>query len=104
LGWWPGIVVADMGYLSAASKPAARTGWQTAVVTKLRADMKLRPPYVSAVQVECPQGQPLEWWEYETQSGQQWFRAPETPENCPHCQTVHGTSVMPPASTRRCLG
>jgi hypothetical protein len=24
--------------------------------------------------VECPQGQPLEWWEYEPVTGQQWFR------------------------------
>jgi len=85
LGWWPGIVVADMGYLSAESKQAARTGWQTAVVTKLRADMRLLAPYVSVGQVACPQGQPLEWWEAELESGQQWFRAPETPECCPHC-------------------
>ena len=62
-----------------------RTGWQTAVVTKLRADMKLLPPYVNAWQVECPQGQPLEWWEYESASGQQWFRAPATAELCLHC-------------------
>jgi len=85
LGWWPGIVVADMGYLSAESKEAARVGWQTAVVTKLRAGMKLVPPYVSATQVECPQGQRLEWWELEAESGQQWFRAPETAEWCAHC-------------------
>ena len=85
LGWWPGLVVADMGYLSAASKQAARTGWQTAVVTKLRADMKVLPPYVNAVQVECPQGQSLEWWEHEPENGQQWFRAPAAAEYCPHC-------------------
>lgn len=91
LGWWPGIVVADMGYLSAQSKQAARTGWQTAVVTKLRADLRLLAPYVSAGQVACPQGQPLEWWEAEPESGQQWFRAPPTPEGCPHCwEASHG--------------
>jgi hypothetical protein len=90
LGWWPGIVVADMGYLSAESKRAARTGWQSAVVTKLRADMKLAPPYVSATRVECPQGQPLEWWEYEPESGQQWFRVPTQAELCAHCwQATH---------------
>ena len=61
LGWWPGIVVADMGYLSGEHKAAARTGWQTAVVTKLRADMLLLPPYVSPLQVQYPQGQSLEW-------------------------------------------
>ena len=85
LGWWPGIVVADMGYLSGPSKQAAREGWQSAVVTKLRADMKLVPPYASATRVECPQGQPLEWWEYEPASGQQWFRVPAEPELCAHC-------------------
>lgn len=85
LGWWPGIVVADMGYLGADSKRAARVGWQTAVVTKLRADMKLVPPYVSATRVECPQGQVLEWWEHEPESGLQWFRAPAAAEYCLHC-------------------
>ena len=85
LRWWPGIVVADMAYLSNASKAAARTGWRTAVVTKLRADMRLLPPYRSAVLIECPQGQPLEWWEHDEPGGEQWFRAPEHPECCPHC-------------------
>ena len=85
LGWWPGMVVADLGYVSAENKRAARTGWQTAVVTKLRADMKLLPPYVNPGQVACPQGQPLEWWEHEPDSGQQWFRAPAAAEYCPHC-------------------
>ena len=85
LGWWPGIVVADMGYLSAPGKHATREGLQTAVVTKLRADMKLVSPYVSAATVECPQGQRLEWWEYEPESGQQWFRVPADPELCAHC-------------------
>ena len=85
LGWWPGIVVADMGYLSAEGKQAARKDWQCAVVTKLRADMKLVPPYVSATRAECPQGQRLEWWERDPQDGQQWFRVPAEPELCPHC-------------------
>ena len=90
LGWWPGIVVADMGYLSGTNKQAVREGWQSAVVTKLRADMKLVPPYASATRVECPQGQRLEWWEYESESGQQWFRVPAQPELCAHCwQAAH---------------
>lgn len=85
LGWWPGLVVADMGYLSAESKAAARVGWRCAVITKLRADMKLVAPYVNAARVECPQGQRLEWWEHEPESGQQWFRVPVQPELCVHC-------------------
>lgn len=85
LGWWPGIVVADMGYLSAASKEAARVGWQSAVIPKLRADMKLVPPYVSAREMHCPQGQLLEWWEYEAASGTQWFRVTARAEHCAWC-------------------
>jgi hypothetical protein len=85
LGWWPGIVVADRGYLSAESKRAARLGWQTAVVTRLRTDMKLLPPYVTDARVECPPGQRLEWWEYDRESGQQWFRAPEKTQYCAWC-------------------
>jgi hypothetical protein len=90
LGWWPGIVVADMGYLAGAGKQAVREGWQSAVVTKLRADMKLEPPYVSATRVECPQGQRLEWWEHDPASGHQWFQAPATSEYCAHCWEASG--------------
>ena len=85
LGWWPGVVVADMGYLAAESKRTARENWQTAVVTKLRADMKLVAPYVTAERVECPQGQPLEWWEYEPEENQQWFRVAGEPSLCGGC-------------------
>jgi hypothetical protein len=85
LGWWPGLVVADMGYLAAASKQAAREQWQTAVVTKLRSDMKLLPPYVTAERVECPQGARLEWWEHEPQSAEQWFRVASEESLCGMC-------------------
>jgi hypothetical protein len=85
LGWWPGLVVADMGYLAAQSNQAAREQWQTAVVTRLRADMKLLPPYVSAERVECPQGAPLEWWEHEPESAQQWFRVANEETLCRVC-------------------
>jgi hypothetical protein len=86
LGWWPGLVVADMGYMAAESKRAVREQWHCAVVTKLRTDMKLLPPYVSAERAECPQGQRLEWWEYEPETAQQWFRAAADGENlCEAC-------------------
>lgn len=85
LGWWPGVVVADMGYLAAAGKQAARENWQTAVVTKLRTDMKLLPPYVTAERVECPQGQRLDWWEYDPETQQQWFCVASQSPLCDHC-------------------
>lgn len=85
LGWWPGLVVADMGYMSLDQKRAARLGWQTAVVTKLRKGMDLLKPYVSEKELHCPQGQVLEWWEYEPENATQWFRTPATPDLCVHC-------------------
>jgi hypothetical protein len=90
LGWWPGLVVADMGYLAAQSKQIARETWQTAVVTKLRADMKLLPPYVTAERVECPHGQRLEWWEYESDTAQQWFRVADPESLCRGCWEAVG--------------
>ena len=47
--------------------------------------MKLVPPYVSAHRVECPQGQPLEWWEYEPETSQQWFRVAVHENLCGQC-------------------
>jgi hypothetical protein len=88
LGWWPGVVVADMGYLGAESKQSAREHWQTSVVTKLRSDMKVVPPYTSAQEMACPQGQALLWWEYEPDSQTQWFRTPPEPTLCRHCWTA----------------
>ena len=85
LGWWPGIVVADMSYLSAPNKRTARTQWQTAVVTKLRQDMTVMAPYVSPQEVQCPQGQILEWWEYEADTATQWFRVGAEDSLCQWC-------------------
>lgn len=85
LGWWPGLVVGDMSYLGSNGKRAARENWQTAVVTRLRAGMRLAPPYVTPQRVECPQGQQLEWWEYEPATGRQWFRVAGEPRLCAWC-------------------
>jgi hypothetical protein len=57
-------------------------------VTRLRADLKLRSPYVTAERVECPHGQRLEWWEYEPESAQQWFRTAGEPSLCGQCWEV----------------
>ena len=45
--WWPQIVVADMGYLAAEAKAICRKAWRVAVVTKLKSNMNLVPPYVA---------------------------------------------------------
>jgi hypothetical protein len=61
-----------------------------AVVTQLRGDMKLVPPYTSAEKMACPQGRSLVWWEYEPENRTQWFRTPESPTLCGRCWAAAG--------------
>jgi len=71
--WCPPLVVADMGYLGAPAKQQCREWWRVAVLTKLRSDMKLVPPYVAWDQAACPQGEPLTWLGYDGRAGEHWF-------------------------------
>ena len=84
-GWCPPLVVADMGYLGAAAKQQCRERWRTAVLTKLRSDMKLVPPYVTWDQAACPQGEPLSWLGYDGRAGEHWFGVGAEPELCRCC-------------------
>jgi hypothetical protein len=83
--WCPPLVVADMGYLGAAAKQQCRERWRVAVLTKLRSDMKLVPPYVAWDQAACPQGEPLTWLGYDGWAGEHWFGVGAEPELCSRC-------------------
>jgi hypothetical protein len=83
--WCPPWVVADMGYLAAAAKQRCRQQWQVAVVTKLRTDMKLVPPFVAWNQAACPQGEPLQWLGYEAAEDRHWFGVSAEAELCGRC-------------------
>ena len=83
--WWPQIVVADMGYLAAEGKAFCRKTWRVAVVTRLKANMLLVPPYVAWNQAECPQGQPLRWLEYAPREDRHWFGVRAEPNLCQCC-------------------
>jgi hypothetical protein len=85
LGWWPGIVVADMSYMGAELKALCRRRWNVAVLTRLRSDMKLIPPYVAPNRIECHQGQALRWLEYAPEQQQHWFGVAEHEHYCSHC-------------------
>lgn len=63
LGWRPDIVVGDLGYIHGQTKREVRQQWKVAVVTKMKADMNIIPPFDSPRVVACPQGQPLQWIE-----------------------------------------
>jgi len=83
--WWPQIVVADMGYLAAEGKAICRKNWRVAVVTKLKANMNLVPPYVAWNRAECHQGQPLRWLGYSPLEDRHWFGVSDEPIYCQRC-------------------
>lgn len=86
--WCPPLIVADMGYLAAETKRHCRERWRVAVLTKLRSDMKLVPPYVTWQQTACPQGEPLVWLGYDGRAGEHWFGTGPQPELCARCWTA----------------
>ena len=83
--WCPPLIVADMGYLAAEAKRQCRERWRVAVLTKLRSDMKLVPPYAAWHQAACPQGEPLAWLGYDGWAQEHWFGTSATPELCGRC-------------------
>jgi len=83
--WCPPLIVADMGYLAAEAKRRCRERWQVAVLTKLRSDMKLVPPYVAWNQAACPQGEPLTWLGYDDRADEHWFGTGASTELCGRC-------------------
>ena len=85
LGLVSALVVADMGYLGAPAKRQCREQWGVSVLTKLRSDMKLVPPYVAWNQAACPQGEPLTWLGYDGRVGEHWFGVGAEPELCRCC-------------------
>lgn len=84
--WCPPLIVADMGYLAAEAKRRCRERWRVAVLTKLRSDMKLVPPYYEAWnQATCPQGEPLAWLGYDGRTDEHWFGTGACTELCGRC-------------------
>jgi hypothetical protein len=83
--WCPRQVVADMGYVASPLKRACRQRWRVAVVTHLRADMKLVEPFVSEREATCEQGQPLQWLGYDVPDDLHWFGPWPPAELCSRC-------------------
>ena len=80
------FLVADMAYLSAPDKKIARTEYQTAVVTKVRSDMKapdfLDPDGCSTCDYW---GQRLQFYGFDSESGKHVFVKPEGGRECKIC-------------------
>jgi len=83
--WHPNIIVADMGYIEAATKQQLRETRQIAVVTRLKENMRLVPPFESCEQAVSEQGQPLQWLGYEAADQLHWFGVTDTNPLCQWC-------------------
>jgi len=81
----PDIVVGDMAYINHATKRELREQWRVAMVTKLKADMKVHCRYREDQPLRCPQGQELRWLGYDEQEYGHWFAAPPDAALCCSC-------------------
>ena len=103
--WCPPLIVADMGYLGATAKQQCRERWRVAVLTKLRSDMKLVPPYVTWHQAACAQGEPLTWLGYEPRPGNTGLASAQN-RNCAPVvgkrHTARDNLRIGPSSLKRC--
>lgn len=75
----------DFGYIGALGKSYCRQQWGTAVLTHLRADQRLVPPFEDETRVACPQGQALRWLEYDPQAQEHWFGVRQPATLCACC-------------------
>jgi len=85
LEWLPDFVVGDMGYINMQKQRQIREQWQVALVTKMRADMKLVPPFEPGPCAVCPQGQALDWLGCESRDQLHWFGVTDTDRLCERC-------------------
>jgi len=80
------FLVADLAYLSAPDKKIARTEYQTAVVTKVRSNMKA-PDFLDPD--GCPTceyfGQRLQYYGFDSESGKHVFVKPDDGRECKIC-------------------
>jgi hypothetical protein len=106
-GWRPDIVVGDLGYIHGQTKREIRRTWKVAVVTKLKADMLVIAPFESPRVVTCPQGQPLQWLEYDEAEDQHCFGVRAAEPLCHGCWEVSQCSrefAYPPEHHETLLG
>ena len=85
LQWLPKWVVGDMAYINLQAQKKIREELEVAVVTRLRPDMHLVPPFTGRGIPRCHQGQPLRWLHYDDQAQQQWFGVAPGEQICPWC-------------------
>ena len=88
--WRPDIVVGDLGYIHGQTKREIRETWKVAVVTKMKSGMSIIAPFESTHSITCPQGQPLQWLEYNEQEDRHCFGVRVVEPLCGQCWQVTG--------------
>jgi hypothetical protein len=105
--WRPDIVVGDLGYIHGQTKREIRETWRVAVLTKLKSGMSIIAPFESTHCVTCPQGQPLQWLEYNPEEDRHCFGVRAVEPLCAQCWQVSGCSRefdYPPAHHETLMG
>ena len=105
--WRPDIVVGDLGYIHGQTKREIRQTWGVIVLTKMKSDMSIIAPFENTRSVVCPQGQPLQWLEYNAEEDRHCFGVRATEPLCNQCWQVSGCSRefdFPPAHHETLLG
>jgi hypothetical protein len=105
--WYPHLIVADMGYIAADTKADLRQSRQIAMVTRLKENMRLVPPFESPEQAVCAQGQRLEWLGYEAADQLHWFGVTDPEALCDRCWEASRCARQfsyPPAAHETLLG
>lgn len=92
LGWRPDIVVGDLGYIHGQTKREIRQTWKVAVLTKMKSDMSIIAPFENTRCVVCPQGQSLQWLEYNEQEDLHCFGVRAREPLCGQCWEVSSCS------------
>jgi hypothetical protein len=79
------IVVGDMGYISSEQKMELRKQFSTAVLTRVRANMYPPEEYTDYNRPECPEGIPLSWDGYNSETEMHCYTTPVDNPTCISC-------------------
>lgn len=107
LNWVPDLVVGDMAYIALDVQRQVRERLGVGVLTKIRSDMKLVPPFEAGPTAVCPQGQKLTWMELDQREQLHWFGVTDPDPLCSWCWQQHNCSRQfsyPPAQHEILLG
>jgi len=88
------IVVGDIGYISSEQKMELRRQLHTAVLTRVRENMYPPEKYIDYGRPECPEGIPLSWNGYNSETEMHCYITPIDNPACISCCYILSASSM----------